>query len=383
MHKKDYYKILGLSKDASLLDIKKSYKKLAIKYHPDRNQGNKSYEEKFKEIKEAYEILSDDNKRSMYDQYGHSAFNNSSYDDNSFTSSFTSSGDFSDIFSDVFGDIFGTSKRKNKSSSYSKGTDINYNIILNLEDIIYGISKNISINVIQRCSLCNGTGCRTGYNKKVCNICKGSGNLKIKQGFFTVQQTCPNCNGECYIIDNPCYICKGEGIEKCLKNIIVKIPAGVNDGDKIRLAGKGNLSSFGKNPGDLYINIKLRKHSIFDREGNNLYCKVPINFTIAALGGIIEIPTLEGNVNLKIPPETQTGKIFRIKNKGIKSLKSNFKGDLLCKIFVETPVNLNKFQKKLLYNLDFSLSKNNKENNNPKSKNFFEKVKIFFKNFTR
>ncbi len=383
MQKKDYYKILGISKDASLIDIKKSYKRLAIKYHPDRNKGSKYCEERFKEIKEAYEILSDNNKRSMYDQYGHTAFNNSdSYDDSVFTSSFTSSGDFSDIFGDVFGDIFGNKKNKNKSSVHNKGTDVNCDILLNLEDVIYGVSKNISINVIQKCSLCNGTGCRTGYNRKICHLCKGSGNLKTKQGFFTVQQTCPNCNGECYIIDNPCYICKGEGVEKCTKNIIVKIPAGVNDGDKVRLAGKGNLGSYGKNPGDLYINIKLKKHAIFSRSGNNLYCKIPINFSIAALGGIIEVPTLEGNINFKIPSETQTGKIFIIKNKGIKSLNSNLKGDLLCKVFVETPINLNKYQKKLLYDLGFSLNNNN-ENNNPKSKNFFDKVKRFFKNFTK
>ncbi len=380
MQKKDYYKILGISKNANLSEIKKAYKKLAIKYHPDRNQGNKYYEEKFKEIKEAYEILSNDNKRSMYDQYGHSAFNNSS--DDSFTSSFTSSGDFGDIFGDVFGDIFGTKRSKNRSSS-NRGSDIKYNLIINLEDVIYGISKKIRVNIIQKCSLCFGTGCRTGYKKVLCNVCKGSGDLKIKQGFFTVQQTCPNCNGECYIINNPCYICKGEGVERCMKDILIKIPAGVNNNDKIRLVGKGNLGAFGKNPGDLYICIKLRKHDIFDRDGNDLYCKIPINFTIAALGGKIEVPTLEGNINLKIPPETQTGKIFRIKNKGIKSFKNNIKGDLLCKIYIETPVNLNEYQKKLLYNLNFSLDKNNKENNNPKSKNFFDKVKIFFKNFTR
>ncbi len=379
MQKKDYYKILGISKDANLAEIKKSYKRLAIKYHPDRNQGNKYYEEKFKEIKEAYEILSDDNKRSMYDQYGHSAFNNS---DDSFTSSFTSTGDFNDIFSDIFGDVFGSNKKNKNRSSSNRGSDIQYDIVLNLEDVIYGVSKNIRINVIQKCSLCNGTGCRTGYKKIVCNICKGSGNLKIKQGFFTVQQTCPNCNGERYIINNPCYICKGEGVERSLKDILVKIPAGVNNNDKIRLIGKGNSGVFGKNPGDLYICIKLRKHNIFNRDGNNLYCKIPINFTIAALGGKIEVPTLEGNINLKIPPETQTGKIFRIKNKGIKSLKSNIKGDLLCKVYIETPVNLNRYQKKLLYNLGFSLN-NNKENNNPKSRNFFEKVRNFFKNFTK
>ncbi len=374
MEKKDYYQILGISKNANKSDIKKSYRKLAIKYHPDRNQGNKKFEEKFKEVKEAYEVLIDDKKRSMYDKYGH----NANINDSEFTSEFTTSGDFGDIFGDVFGDIFGV-KKKNKS--YKKGSDIEYNLYINLEDVLNGVSKKININVIQKCSLCYGSGCRSGYKKNICKVCRGSGNLKIKQGFFTVQQTCPNCNGYCYVINNPCYICKGEGIEKCVKDIIIKVPIGISDGDKIRLIGKGNCSSFGKNPGDLYICIKVNKHNIFDRKGNDLYCNIPISFSMAALGGELKVPTLLGNIILKIPSETQTGTLFKIKNRGIKYLKKNIWGDLFCKVYVETPVNLSKNQKKILYNL--SLTNNNSEVNNPKSKNFFDKVKIFFKNLTK
>ncbi len=375
MEKKDYYKILGVNNKSTTFEIKKAYKRLAIKYHPDRNKGDKLYEEKFKEIKEAYEVLSDSKKRSMYDQYGHV----DNTDTSDFTADFSTTSDLGDIFGDVFGDIFGTKKSK----SNKKGTDVQYDINLTLEDVLNGVNKQIQIYIMQKCSLCHGSGCRSGYEKKICNICKGTGRLQIRQGFFTLQQTCHNCNGECYIISDPCYICKGEGIEKTLKTIIVKIPAGVDNNDRIKLVGKGNCGSFGCNPGDLYICVKVKKHNIFNREGNNLYCNVPINFSLAALGGVIEVPTLLGNIKLKIPPETQTGKLFRIRNRGIKFLKKNMWGDLFCRVYIETPVNLNKYQKKLLYNLGFSLTGNNKEINNPKSTNFINKVKKFFSNLTK
>ncbi len=376
MSKKDYYTILGVSKTAGDFDIKRAYKRLAIKYHPDRNKGNKIFEEKFKEVKEAYEVLSDSKKRSVYDQYGHSAFN----DNNSFTADFSSAGDFGDIFSDVFGDIFGSKKKNNER----KGSDVNYEMELNFEDAVKGVSKEIKINIMQKCSVCNGNGTRSGTKRKLCSTCKGSGNLNIRQGFFSVQQTCPSCNGACFIINNPCYICHGSGIERCLKNILVSIPAGVNTNDKVCLSKKGNCGDFGKNPGDLYIKIKVKKHNIFTRENNNLYCEIPINFSMAALGGEVEIPSLNGKLKLKIPPETQTGRLFRIKNKGVKSVNNNFYGDLLCKVLVETPVNLNNYQRKLLYDLGFSLKGDNggSEKNNPKSKSFFDSVKKFLSNLT-
>ncbi len=377
MNKKDYYEILGISKSANNIDIKKAYKRLAMRYHPDRNKGDKSCEEKFKKIKEAYEVLSDKKKRSMYDQYGHTDFNqNNGYND--FTSGFSSSADFGDIFGDVFGDIFGSRKSKSKKNV---GSDIYCNVDLTLEEVLKGISKKIKVFVMQKCSICKGNGCRPGTNRKLCNVCNGNGNIKTSQGFFTIQQTCPSCNGECYIIKNICYICRGSGTEKVSKNFFVKIPCGVKNNDQIRIVGKGNYGGIDSIPGDLYIKIKIKKHHIFSRDKNDLYCEVPINFSMAALGGVIEIPTLENSIKIRIPPETQTGKIFRIKNKGIKSYNSNIYGDLLCKVFIETPVNLNKYQKKLLYDFGVSISSSNNRNN-PKCKNFFDNIKKFFNYFS-
>ncbi len=370
MSKKDYYDILGISKKANNQEIKRAYKRLAIKYHPDRNRGNKIYEEKFKEIQKAYEVLNDDKKRSMYDQYGHTSFDQDNYTD------FTYTTDFSDIFGDVFGDIFNSNKNK-KSYSNSNGSDILYKINITLEEVIKGVSKNIKVNLIQKCSICNGTGCKPGTVRKICNTCNGNGNIHIKQGFFTIQQTCPSCNGNCYVINDVCYICRGSGTEKVYKNFSIKIPSGINSGDSIRIIGKGNYGGYNTKCGDLYIKIKVKKHPIFKRFNNDLYCKIPINFSIAALGGEIEIPSLYKKIIFKIPPETQTGKIFRIKNKGIKYLKSNRYGDLLCKVIVETPVNLNKLQKKILYNLGVTLKKNIKKNN-PKSESFLNNLKNFF-----
>ncbi len=384
MSKIDYYEVLGVSKNATDLDIKRAYKRLAIKYHPDRNKGNKSYDEKFKEIKLAYEVLSNNEKRSMYDKYGHSAFdpNSSTMDSSSFSADFSSNGDFSDIFGDVFGDIFGTKKKNN--TSVNVGSDITYNMELDLEEVIKVVFKEVKINVTQKCSVCYGSGSRSGFSKQVCSSCKGKGNIYIRQGFFSIQQTCPKCNGSCYVIDNPCYICRGSGTERSLSKFSVKIPSGVNNGDNIRISGKGNCGDYGVNPGDLYIKIKVRKHSIFTRENNNLYCEIPINFTMAALGGEIEVPTLDNKVKLKIPSETQTGRLFRIKNKGIKSLKSNIYGDLLCRVLVETPINLNDYQKKLLRDLGFSLTGEYfNYRNHPKSKSFFERVRRFFDNLTK
>ncbi len=373
MSGKNYYDILGVSKTAENIDIKRAYKRLAIKYHPDRNKGDKISEEKFKEIKEAYEILSDSKKRSMYDQYGHSAFTQSGY---SHDNDFHNSSDFSDIFGDIFGDIF--SSKKSKSSN--KNLDVLYSVNLSLEEVAKGISKKIKVYIIQKCSICKGSGCKPGTQRKLCSTCRGTGNLKTSQGFFTIQQTCPSCKGERYIINDICYICRGSGTEKSFKNIFVKIPAGINNGDRIRLVGKGNYSG-NSHFGDLYIEIKINKHPIFVREKNDLYCEVPINFSLAALGGEIKVPTLDGGIKLNIPSETQTGKLFRIRNKGIKFINSNYYGDLLCRVLVETPINLNKYQRKLLYNLGLTLI--GSENiNNPKTKSFFDRVKKFFDNLT-
>ncbi len=376
MLNKDYYDILGIKKNAEINEIKRAYKRLAIKYHPDRNKGDKISEEKFKEIKQAYEILSDNKKRSMYDQYGHSAFNQDSYS-SGFSSDFSSNNDFSDIFGDVFSDIFGSKKKKNNKSKV--GSDVLYEMELSLEEVFKGISKKISLNIIDKCSICNGSGCRPGTKRKTCHSCNGSGVINTRQGFFTIQQTCNTCNGYTYVIDDVCYICRGSGTNNIIKKIFIKIPIGVDNNDRIRVIGKGNYGGYDSKYGDLYIKIKVKNHPIFTRNKNDLYCKLPINFTIAALGGYIEIPYLDNKIRFKIPKETQSGKLFRIKNKGIKSYKYNKNGDLLCKIVIETPINLNKYQKNLLYKFGLSLDKNN--NNNPKYKKFLTYIKNFFNSF--
>ncbi|MGK2896870.1 MAG: molecular chaperone DnaJ [Candidatus Makana argininalis] len=367
MSKLDYYEILGVSRNSENREIKKAYKRLAMKFHPDRNLGNKQAESKFKEIKEAYEILKDPQKRSTYDQYGHSAFEqNSNVEDNS---------DFGDIFGDVFGDIFSGNKRQ----KVRRGSDLQYNIQISLEESVKGVIKEIRIKTFDKCNFCNGSGAKSKNSIINCSSCNGNGQIHTRQGFFTVQQTCPYCMGCGTVIKNTCIKCNNGRIEK-LKMLSVKIPSGVDSGDRIRLTGKGEAGEYGIDPGDLYVQINIKKHPIFEREENNLYCEIPINFTKAALGGEIEIPTLYGKLKLKIPLETQTGKIFRIRGKGVKSLRGVSIGDLLCKIVVETPVKLNNYQKKLLFDLEKSFYNSYENNNIPKSKKFIKTVEKFFDN---
>ncbi|WP_343128367.1 molecular chaperone DnaJ [Buchnera aphidicola (Takecallis taiwana)] len=380
MTKQDYYTILGISKSANDQEIKKSYKKLAMKYHPDRNQGNKNAEKKFKEIKEAYEILIDPQKRATYDQHGHSAFNKGGNYSNysSFDPNFSNNTDFSDIFGDVFGDIF-----NNKSSQSQRGSDLQYNMELNLEEAVKGINKEILIATLQKCNSCHGSGSRFGEKINTCQTCNGSGQIHMRQGFFSVQQTCSTCQGQGKIISNPCLHCQGTGRIKQQKKILVKIPPGVDNNDKIKLNNEGEAGKNNGTSGDLYIKIFVKKHPIFQRKGNDLYCEIPINFCMAALGGNIDVPTLNGTIKIKIPPETQSGKLFRIRNKGVNSLRTYQTGDLLCRVMIETPVNLNEQQKQLLQQLNTSLNKHNIASNNPKSKKFFEGVKKFFDDLTR
>ncbi|WP_343126636.1 molecular chaperone DnaJ [Buchnera aphidicola] len=377
--KKDYYQTLNISNTANTLNIKRAYKKLAMKYHPDKNQGNKQAEKKFKEIKEAYEILSDSKKRKLYDQYGHSAFEQNS-SNNNFTNSFrTSTSDFSDIFGDVFGDIFGSTKTQKKT----KGSDLQYNLDLTLEEAVKGIYKEIYIPTLTKCNSCYGTGASNGTKPIICSNCHGNGQIHIRKGFFSVQQSCPSCEGKGKIIQNPCSTCNGQGRTKKSKKISVKIPAGIDTNDRIRLNNEGEAGLNGARSGDLYIQVHVKKHPIFEREDNNLHCEVPINFVMASLGGEIEIPTLEGRINFKIPHETQSGKLFRIRGKGIRSVRNGILGDLFCKIIVETPVNLNLSQKKLLYKLGKSFGELKGKSNSPKSKRFFNSVKRFFDNLTK
>ncbi len=368
MDKSDYYEILGISRNSDEQEIKRAYKRLAIKYHPDRNPGNSESEAQFKKIKQAYEILSDKQKRAAYDQYGHSAFEHVNMGNGSTTA------DFSDIFGDVFGDIFG----RGNSERSGRGSDLRYNIELSLEEAVKGVTRKISIPSLDKCNVCYGSGVRPGSTAITCNTCHGNGQIHIRQGFFSVQQTCPSCYGQGKIIKTPCYKCKGNGKISQTKTLLVKIPAGVNVGDRIRLLGEGEKGKSGS--GDLYVQITIKEHPIFKREKNNLYCEIPINFAMAALGGEIEVPTLDGKVKLCIPPETQTGKLFRIISKGVKSMNSGHRGDLLCRVVVETPVKLSEHQTSLLKEFGLSL---NGIKNSPRSKSFFNGLKKFFENLTR
>ncbi|EKT55425.1 molecular chaperone DnaJ [Providencia burhodogranariea] len=379
MAKRDFYEVLGLEKNASDKDIKKAYKRLAMKYHPDRNQEKKDEAEvKFKEIKEAYEILSDDQKRAAYDQYGHAAFEQGGMGGGG--GGFGGGGaDFSDIFGDVFGDIFGGGRRQQRPS---RGSDLQYNMELTLEEAVRGVTKEIRIPTLESCDVCHGSGAKPGTSADTCSTCHGMGQVHMRQGFFSVQQPCPTCHGRGKVIKDPCNKCHGHGRIERYKTLSVKIPAGVDTGDRVRLSGEGEAGENGAPAGDLFVQVHVLPHNIFERDGSNLHCEVPINFTIAALGGEIEVPTLDGRVKLKIPAETQTGKIFRMKGKGVKSVRGGLQGDLMCHTVVETPVKLNEKQKELLKEFGDSLGGTSGEKNSPRSKSFLDGVKKFFDDLT-
>ncbi|HCI97922.1 MAG TPA: molecular chaperone DnaJ [Providencia sp.] len=377
MAKRDFYEVLGLEKNASEKDIKRAYKRLAMKYHPDRNQGNKDESEvKFKEIKEAYEVLSDDQKRAAYDQYGHAAFEQGGMGGGGFGGG----ADFSDIFGDVFGDIFGGGRRQQRPS---RGSDLQYNMELTLEEAVRGVTKEIRIPTLETCDVCHGNGAKPGTSADTCSTCHGMGQVHMRQGFFSVQQPCPTCHGRGKVIKDPCNKCHGHGRVERYKTLSVKIPAGVDTGDRVRLSGEGEAGENGAPSGDLFVQVHVLPHNIFERDGNNLHCEVPINFADAALGGEIEVPTLDGCVKLKIPAETQTGKIFRMKGKGVKSVRGGLQGDLMCHIVVETPVKLNEKQKALLQEFGESLGGKGGEKNSPRSKSFLDGVKKFFDDLTK
>ncbi|MBS0855284.1 MULTISPECIES: molecular chaperone DnaJ [unclassified Tatumella] len=379
MAKSDYYEVLGVSKTADEREIKKAYKRLAMKYHPDRNPGDTKAEEQFKEVKEAYEILTDDQKRAAYDQYGHAAFEQGGMGGGGFGGGFGGGADFGDIFGDVFGDIFGGGRRQRAA----RGSDLRYNMELTLEEAVRGVSKEIRIPTLQECDTCHGSGAKAGSKPQTCSTCHGAGQVQMRQGFFTVQQPCPTCQGRGSVIKDPCNACHGHGRVETTKTLSVKIPAGVDTGDRIRLSGEGEAGEQGAPAGDLYVQVSVKKHPIFEREENNLYCEVPINFTLAALGGEIEVPTLDGRVKLKVPAGTQTDKLFRVRGKGVKSVRGGAIGDLLCRVVVETPVNLNDKQKALLSELGDTLGGPSGEDNSPRSKTFFDGVKKFFDDLTR
>lgn len=372
MSKKDYYEVLGLTRGATAQEIKKAYRDCAKKFHPDLNPGDKAAEEKFKEASEAYDVLSDEKKRAQYDQYGHNAFAGGS----GFGGGSGSASGFADMFQDIFGDVFGGGGRR---SGPAPGADLQYRVEIDLEDAVKGKTMEIKIPSVSQCTVCSGSGAKPGSKKSTCVDCDGQGQVRIQQGFFVVQQTCPSCQGSGERIESPCSTCRGQGRVRDTKTLSVKIPAGVDTGDRIRLAGEGEAGEKGGRPGDLYIQTQVRPHSIFHRKGADLLCQLPVSFTTATLGGEIEVPTLEGKVKLKIPKETQSGNMLRLRGKGVKPVRGGAQGDLLCEVLIETPVKLSQEQQELLYKFDQSL----KNDNHPKTNVWFSAVKKFFENIQR
>lgn len=374
--KEDFYKVLGVERNASDAEIKKKYRSMAMKYHPDRNADNpEAAEVKFKQIKEAYEILSDPKKRAAYDQFGHAGIDPSM---GGRPGGFGGEG-FSDIFGDVFGDIFGGGGRQR--STAQRGSDLRYNLELTLEEAVAGTEQKIRIPVLVTCNECTGTGAKKGSSPVICSTCHGHGQVRMQQGFFSVQQTCPTCRGTGKQIKDPCGVCHGQGRVQETKTLSAKIPAGVDTGDRIRLSGEGEAGERGGPSGDLYIEVQVKQHAIFTRDGANLYCEVPISFVTACLGDEIEVPTLNGKVKLTIPAETQTGKTFRLRGKGVKPVRGGSVGDLLCKVQVETPVHLTKEQRALVEKLGESLSGGGKHHS-PQEHSWTDGVKSFFDKLT-
>lgn len=371
MAKRDYYEVLGVGRDAADGDIKKAYRRLAMKLHPDRNPDDANSEELFKEASEAYEVLADANKREAYDRFGHAGVDpNGAGMGGGFNG-----GSFSDIFSDVFGDIFGGSQRG--GSSAHRGADLRYSLDLDLEQAVSGDTVEIRVPVLSTCEDCDGGGSKPGSTPSTCPDCAGQGQIRVAQGFFSLQQTCPRCRGAGRVITDPCNSCGGAGRVERSKTLSVRIPAGVDTGDRIRLAGEGEAGLNSGPPGDLYVQVEVREHPIFVRDGKNLYCEVPISFVDAALGGELEVPTLDGRVKLKIPTETQTGKLFRLRGKGVTPVRGGGVGDLLCRVSVETPVKLSDKQKKLLREFKASLADGGNKHS-PKETSWFQGVKDFF-----
>jgi molecular chaperone DnaJ len=374
MAKRDFYEILGVAKTATEDDIKKSYRKLAMKYHPDRNPDNKEAEEKFKEVKEAYEMLTNPEKREAYDRYGHAGVDpNSGMGGGGF-----GAGGFGDAFGDIFGDIFGGGRGGRSSGpQVYRGADLRYNLEISLEQAAAGFDTTIRVPSWDKCDTCHGSGAKPGTQPVTCSTCAGHGQVRMQQGFFSIQQTCPKCHGSGKIIPEPCAACGGAGRIKRNKTLEVKIPAGIDNGMRIRSSGNGEPGTNGGPPGDLYVEIHIKPHEVFQREGDDLHCEMPISFTKAALGGEIEVPTLSGKVSFTIPEGTQTGKTFRLKSKGIKGVRSGYAGDLFCHVVVETPVKLTDKQKDLLKEFE-RLTKEGGAKHSPQSKGWMDKVKDFF-----
>ncbi|MDN5872254.1 MAG: molecular chaperone DnaJ [Nitrococcus sp.] len=374
MTDRDYYESLGVAPNASEAELKQAYRRMAMKYHPDRNPGSQEAEVRFKEAKEAYEILSDPQKRAAYDQFGHAGVNAGSG-----AGGFgAGAGNFADIFSDVFGDIFGGGAGHGGVGAF-RGADLRYTLELSLEEAVAGTEKDFEVPTMVRCGACGGSGAAQGSKPHTCATCKGHGEVRVQQGFFAIRQTCPRCRGSGSIISTPCRRCNGNGRVPEQKTLSVRVPGGVDTGDRIRLAGEGEPGEKGAPPGDLYVQIAVRDHPIFKRDGSHLRCDIPISMSTATLGGELEVPTLDGRVTLQVPAGTQSGRIFRVRGKGVEPVRGGSHGDLLCRVKVETPVNLTARQKELLEELAETLEVGG-DRHNPQSNSWVDSVKSFFEN---
>ncbi|HSM29555.1 MAG TPA: molecular chaperone DnaJ [Woeseiaceae bacterium] len=372
MAKRDYYEVLGVSKSASADEIKKAYRRLAMKHHPDRNKDDTGSDGRFKEVKEAYEVLRDSDKRAAYDRFGHDGLRGAGMGG---PGGFSAEG-FSDIFGDVFGDIFGGGGRRGGAQVF-RGADLGYELRLDLERAVRGDTVTIEVPSQVTCEVCDGSGAKKDTTPTQCSTCGGAGQVRMQQGFFSIQQTCPACKGAGTMISDPCETCHGRGRVRKTRTLSVKVPAGVDDGDRIRLSGEGEAGRNGGPPGDLYVEIRINPHKIFLRDGADLSCEVPISFSMAALGGEVELPTLEGNVSLKVPAGTQSGKVFRLRGKGVTTVRDPRKGDLFAKVAVETPVNLTNEQKELLSKFDDTVQAGG-DKHSPRADTWFDTVKRFF-----
>jgi molecular chaperone DnaJ len=374
MSKRDYYKVLDVPRSATEAQVKQAYRRLAMKYHPDRNPSDRDAEERFKEAKEAYEVLTDAHKRAVYDQHGHAGIEAAARGGG--RGPFGAGDAFSDIFGDVFGDIFGGARRGGRSQVF-RGADLRYELELDLSEAVFGKTAEIEVAKLAECDTCHGSGAAKGSQPATCESCGGAGQVRISQGFFQLQQTCPRCRGSGTVIRNPCDTCLGQGRVRRTRKLSVKVPAGVDNEDRVRLSGEGEAGRNGGPPGDLYVEVHVREHPIFERDGEHLSCEVPVSFATAALGGSITVPTLDGDVVLKVPSETQSGRVFRLRDKGVKPVRGGARGDLFCRVVVETPVHLSSEQRDLIRSLEKSLQ-TQPDKHAPRERGFLEGVKRFF-----
>jgi len=381
MAKRDYYEVLGVARNAPEADIKKAYRRLAMKHHPDRNPDDKAAEGRFKEANEAYEVLADAQKRAAYDQFGHAGVDPTMGAGGRGAGGFhgaAGGANFADIFGDVFGDIFGAggSAGGRRGTQAFRGADLRYNLELTLEEAVRGTEMRIRVPTLESCETCKGSGAKPGTQSSTCSTCGGHGQVRMQQGFFSIQQTCPSCRGSGKVIKTPCEACHGRGRSQVTKTLSVKVPAGVDEGDQIRLAGEGEAGENGGPSGDLYVQVRIKPHDLFKRDGDDLHCEMPISFSMAALGGEVEIPTLDGRASIKIPPGSQTGKVFRLRGKGVRNVRSHVTGDLYCHASIETPVNLSKRQKELIEELEASLHEGGAKHN-PHTQSWLDRLKSF------